>query len=215
MNNKEYRDTYYKNNKEKYWTSVYKQRKKDGLCVQCGGNRDREGIITCSKCFDPKNRNKKRNEWKSKGLCFYCGGQNDKLPNTLCSVCAEKQKKRTEKYQLQIKIDTFNTYGGCFCKCCGESNLVFLTIDHIDGKGAEHRRELRKGKGDSGGGGNKTYHALKKAGYPAGYRVLCFNCNHANHVLGACPHQSDKKEISAEFSALLNNISTKDIPTIQ
>lgn len=66
-----------------------------------------------------------------------------------------------------------------------------LTLDHIYGDGAAHRKMLRGGKGDAGGGGNKTYHWLKKQGYPSGYRVLCFNCNHASHVLGECPHKSD------------------------
>ena len=29
---------------------------------------------------------------------------------------------------------------------------------------------------------------LKRNGYPAGYQVLCFNCNFAKHRKGACPH---------------------------
>ena len=38
-------------------------------------------------------------------------------------------------------------YYGKSCVCCGESGSVFLTIDHINGGGNQHRREI---------GGNST-----------------------------------------------------------
>jgi hypothetical protein len=56
-----------------------------------------------------------------------------------------------------------------------------LTIDHINGGGRQHR--LQAGvKGD-------FYTWLKRNGFPPGFQVLCWNCNHAKHVLGECPHQ--------------------------
>lgn len=79
-------------------------------------------------------------------------------------------------------------YGGK-CACCGESNVVFLTIDHIDGSGAKHRKKIF-GKAR---GGTDFYRWLKNKDYPKdNYQILCFNCNFAKHVLGKCPHQQNK-----------------------
>lgn len=44
-----------------------------------------------------------------------------------------------------------------------------LTIDHINNKGAEHRREMRKD-------GISFYRWLIKNNYPDGYQCLCINC---------------------------------------
>jgi len=71
-------------------------------------------------------------------------------------------------------------YGEGKCTCCGEGIMEFLTIDHIDGGGKEHRKEI--------GMGNKIYHWLYKEAYPPGFQVLCFNCNCAKGIYGKCPH---------------------------
>lgn len=52
------------------------------------------------------------------------------------------------------------------CLWCGESRLVCLTLDHVGGGGAKHRKELRA----------ELYRWLKKQGYPDGYQTLCANC---------------------------------------
>ena len=80
------------------------------------------------------------------------------------------------------KIAVFEAYGGAVCACCGEKHLEFLSIDHINGGGTEHRRNIWKGSG--------FYSWLKQQGYPLGFRVLCFNCNLALGFFGYCPHQS-------------------------
>lgn len=84
-----------------------------------------------------------------------------------------------------MKETVMNHYGGK-CACCGEGEIVFLTIDHVNNDGAAHRRQLRN-RGQ--GGGLWFYRWLIKHGYPASFQVLCLNCNLAKHVLGVCPHQ--------------------------
>lgn len=122
--------------------------------------------------------------------CRKCGdsliaGENwkpssEKRRDYICKVCRRPQSV-AEK--LTVKRLTIETYGG-ECVCCGENTLEFLTIDHIDGNGAEERHNLNMG------GGHQFYHWLKKQGYPKGnYQVLCFNCNFAKHAYGKCPHQ--------------------------
>jgi hypothetical protein len=63
--------------------------------------------------------------------------------------------------------------------------VIFLTIDHPEQNGAEHRREIF---GTSvGRAGERFYRWLKRGGWPAGYRILCWNCQHAT-FRGGCPH---------------------------
>lgn len=57
-------------------------------------------------------------------------------------------------------------------------------MDHIDGAGREHRREI-------GQGANALYRWLAKNGYPDGFRVLCHNCNSARGFYGYCPHNKE------------------------
>ena len=78
------------------------------------------------------------------------------------------------------------------CACCGETNLGFLTIDHINGGGNAHRREL--------GGGGTLLVWLRKQGYPDGFQVLCFNCNAGRYWNGGtCPHLGGDVVHDADF----------------
>lgn len=52
--------------------------------------------------------------------------------------------KKTSNDKLRKNI--YDAYGGAFCACCGENQQEFLSIDHINGNGNEHRR-LTKTRG--------------------------------------------------------------------
>lgn len=85
-----------------------------------------------------------------------------------------------------LKQEIIDAYGGK-CECCGEITFEFLTIDHINGDGAEHRRQI-------GGKGRRLYAAIKAEGFPKDrYRLLCFNCNIALGFYGYCPHHPERK----------------------
>lgn len=87
-------------------------------------------------------------------------------------------------YNIRIKEIVLDRYGKA-CVCCGETEKVFLTIDHIHNNGAEHRREL------SNKGGYAFYLWLIRQDLPEGYQTLCFNCNAAKYILGKCPHRAN------------------------
>ena len=72
-------------------------------------------------------------------------------------------------------------YGGV-CKCCGESNVVFLSIDHINGDGAKERNETQMVSG-------RLYKFLNKNPVDKKYQVLCYNCNLAKGDRKECPHK--------------------------
>lgn len=73
---------------------------------------------------------------------------------------------------------------GTVCACCGESDIGFLTIDHINDDDAEHRRL---------NGRMPIQHILKRDNYPEGFQILCYNCNLGRQFnttnKGICPHK--------------------------
>ena len=91
-------------------------------------------------------------------------------------------RQRSRKYFRQLKKQVIDRYGK-ICKCCGEKNIGFLSIDHIHGGGGKHRREL-------GLIGYQFYRWLVYNKYPSGYQVLCLNCNMGRAFNnGICPHK--------------------------
>jgi len=112
---------------------------------------------------------------------------NTKSPNgrtARCRACIDgDQVDRGREYVLTVKRQVMDAYGRV-CVCCGEKELAFLTIDHVNGDGAAHR------KATGTRGGIHFYKWLIREGYPKGFQVLCANCNLGRHVNGGhCPHQ--------------------------
>jgi len=94
-------------------------------------------------------------------------------------------KEYHRKANQALKMEVLSHYSSTLeCACCGERHIEFLSMDHIGGGGAKHRKEIGLGK---------LYHWLKKNNYPAGFRVLCMNCNHAYGHYDDCPH--NKKDM--------------------
>jgi hypothetical protein len=91
-------------------------------------------------------------------------------------------------WREKLRSTVFGHYsnGSFKCACCGESEQDFLVIDHINGKGNEHRRATF-GKINAGG---KTMHRwLVKQGFPPGFQLLCANCNTSRGKHGECIHK--------------------------
>jgi len=92
--------------------------------------------------------------------------------------------------RLKAKIDALTHYGNGKCACvqCGESRLACLSIDHINGNGAQARRENHAKVGSN------FYKWLRHKGYPDGYQTLCMNCQYVkryiNNELGGARGQS-------------------------
>jgi hypothetical protein len=80
-------------------------------------------------------------------------------------------RKKERDRLIQIRIDVLQHYSGeekPFCNICGEDHLEFLEIDHENGGGRKHRREIKL---------STIYNWLKINNYPEGYQVLCSSCN--------------------------------------
>ena len=79
----------------------------------------------------------------------------------------EADHQEYEHASSALKLDTIVAYGGR-CTICDETRWEFLTIDHVNGGGSQHRASVS---------GN-LYSWLMRQGWPKnGYRLLCANCN--------------------------------------
>ncbi|MDE1873981.1 MAG: hypothetical protein KGI04_02575 [Candidatus Micrarchaeota archaeon] len=79
-----------------------------------------------------------------------------------------------KEYKSRLREEVFRYYSeGSAPRCagCGETRISLLTLDHIHNDGASERRKLKRK------GGIEFYIWLKKNSFPAGYQVLCYNCN--------------------------------------
>lgn len=97
-----------------------------------------------------------------------------------------ERKAYAEAYRLDLKVFVLKHYSPnlqCMCKGCRERNIAFLTLDHINGDGADHRREVGKG--------TQFYKWIIQNNFPIGFQVLCMNCNWGKRTKGACPVHSD------------------------
>jgi hypothetical protein len=88
--------------------------------------------------------------------------------------------KVLSKYH-KIKTKIFDHYG-YKCSCCGETEPRFLSIEHKNLDGAEHRRNKRT---------NGVYFDIIKANYPDSYEILCMNCNWSQRYGEPCPHKNE------------------------
>ena len=139
--------------------------------------KNRERILQLERARYNKNPDKFRNrsnEWHKKN------------PEWAKKHYLENKEKlleygRNQARNRRIEVLTHYSNGTPKCKCCGEDTYEFLSIDHIDGGGGKHRKEIR---------GNNFYNWIIKNSFPVGYQVLCHNCNQAKGLYGKCPHET-------------------------
>lgn len=109
-------------------------------------------------------------------LCYNCN-----FGLALHRAMSVPQPVRQSRYTRGVKAEMIVAYGGQ-CACCGETNPLFLSIDHISGGGQAEREEHGRGR--------VFYQYLKSLGYPKdNYRLLCHNCNASFGHYGYCPHR--------------------------
>ena len=125
------------------------------------------------------------------GTQLYKWARDNGYPPTLQCLCHNHNTKKeinrvgrgdsyAARWYRKIRAEALIIYGEV-CRCCNESDPDMLHIDHIDGGGAQQRRELSK---------SEFYKWLRDNGYPPGYQTLCANCNSSKHYGGGvCIHK--------------------------
>jgi hypothetical protein len=145
-----------------------------GFCHACYQRAKRDGRLpaTPAKCHPDKPA-------LAKGLCHQC-------------YAAKKYWNDPEKHKQmardshaaarkKLRDELVEAYGGvCACKNCPETNPAFLTLEHVNGDGRQHRAKV----------GSHSYADLRRRGWPQeGYTLLCWNCNAMTRGGRACPHE--------------------------
>ncbi|UOF80565.1 icea protein [Caudoviricetes sp.] len=99
---------------------------------------------------------------------------------------AGKRRDRNEyfvQYSARRKAEVFKHYGAV-CACCGEQQVLFLSVDHINNDGNSHVTSTGKRIN-----GVYLYSQIVSQGYPDTYQILCMNCNWGKRMnKGVCPH---------------------------
>lgn len=158
------------------------------LCFEC--NKEFEKVTSnkyCSKECREKHRLKIQKErynnnfkiregYKKRQKRYYNSNKNNKE-----FINHNNELKRKSNEKLVLEVLTYYSNGTLKCACCGEDIYEFLTIDHINGGGHKHRKQIGMGN---------LYRWLRKNNFPKGYQVLCFNCNCGKIKNGCiCPHK--------------------------
>jgi len=114
-------------------------------------------------------------------LCFNCNFKKE-LKHKKEEHKHTKYSERNTIRRSKLKVKIFSHYGSK-CKCCGQSEIDVLTINHINNNGAEHRKEIKLSCVD------KFYYWIIKNNFPDDLQVLCWNCNLGRQFHdGICPH---------------------------
>jgi hypothetical protein len=133
---------------------------------------------------------RRRGERKAKGLCQHCGKGELEPGRVTCTPCNDDAQEWIASHRERMNFHSQNArykarravldHYGQQCACCGESQEEFLVVDHVDGGGTAHRREIPS---------SRIYFWLKNNGFPPGFQILCHNCNYAKFRYGRCPHE--------------------------
>jgi hypothetical protein len=136
-----------------------------------------------------------------KRLCGRCSQWVDSnyFSNSLCKKCSSEYSHITHR---MIKIEFLLAYGKV-CRCCRESRLDLLTIEHIRNKGYNL---IYAGTTTS------LFWKLKSLGWPIGYEILCYNCNMSTRSGKPCSHNTKEYKIyEQKLKLYLINDGRKDI----
>ena len=153
---------------------------------------------------DPYKGLEYQKEYRAKNHEILCA----KMRAKYWSMSLEERKKfKREEYQVykesnrlrarlkrgRHRQEALDVYGR-ECLCCGETNPIFLTFDHINNDGKAHRDALGYQVKSRPHlryctPTDKIIIDLKSRGWPKDVvQVLCMNCNFARHRAGSCPH---------------------------
>lgn len=152
-------------------------------------------------------RRKLKKDRELAGLCVYCGKYPPKEKFKGCVSCLNKKVKTTVKfcknnketttqYRLLVKHQVIEKYGSK-CNCCGETQVLFLTIDHKNNDGYIQRINEYGIKNPAT---LSWYLRLRKEPIREDLQVLCFNCNLGKSLnYGVCPHEELKRVLAPVY----------------
>lgn len=156
---KEYYKTYWAKNKERLNAERREERKTDESILKRERewrNKNREHIRERDRQYHWKNKEKKNKHSREQ---YYKHQKKYRL----------RAREQTKKSRMEHKLIVINHYskGKNCCELCGNIDMDVLSIDHINGGGRQHLREIKR---------TSLTEWLITNKLPDGYRILCMNC---------------------------------------
>jgi hypothetical protein len=145
-------------------------------------------------------------------ICYVCGeekslqsfgkyysreNQSDNLRRNICEFCRKDRLYAKFRYFFFKEFD-FK------CQCCGESDIRFLTLEHVQQDGYK----------DRGLSPIQLYRKAFEEKYDRSkWSCLCWNCNCATNHHKICPHKSDvsKESYLEQFKNYSEKIQGKNV----
>lgn len=172
-----------------FWLDKRKQRR-IAICHDCRYQRAAAWRAANVDTIRKKNREwQLKNPERVRAAMERWKQRNPGVANERARVWFEKNKPlaraRNREAQRKLKAAAYAAYGGFKCACCGETTEAFLSLDHVNNDGAQHRKISDR---------RKIYHWLRDNKYPTGFQVLCMNCNFGKARNGGiCPHKNNSE----------------------
>lgn len=180
------------------------------ICRKCGVEKTdadfSKGCKSCKLCESKRKKefysnpeNKARKAAKDKQYSDSHPERRKRWYRTYYDKNQEKIKEKEFNRVEKLRKEVFAAYGNK-CSCCGETEPLFLTIDHVFNDGAEERKKNFGSQAGTGVG--NMYRLVKKKGFPKDrYALLCYNCNCGKaRNKGVCPHlHQEAIEMNKEF----------------
>ena len=147
------------------------------------------GKLEAGKRYREKNKEKRRNANK---IWYEKNKERERRKQSIYrKTNKDKVNESTRIWQKahirKLRKEMIEAYGGKCC-CCGETEPIFMQLDHINNDGSIERRRY----------GNHVveWQELKKTGWPKNrHQLLCANCNYGKRMNnGICPHKNKKNE---------------------
>src|SRR4030042_4863970 len=142
-------------------------------CYLCGINKNKDGTPIkyriCKAC-----NNRRAHQYYLK---------NSKKLKERTMLWKKKNKEKvieiSKKYRMGLKLQALKSYSNNKnprCICCGETEIDFLCLDHINNDGFKEREKY--------GLGTSFLKWLKVNNYPKhlNLQVMCFDCNFSKRI---------------------------------
>jgi hypothetical protein len=163
-------------------------REKDGLYYCCKSCKAKENKTYCDKSKD---------KTKIKHAKYYENHKQHIKDKTILFQInnPDKVKVYAKNSRDNLKLEVFNYYCDNDIKCqgCGEKELCILTVDHINGGGCKHTREIKN-----------LYPWIKRNNYPEGFQIFCWNCQFRKKLQEAKPKNPTFRQL--QMATYVRNI---------
>ena len=173
------------------------RRRRLNLCLDCeaqvGDPWEGYGPVRCAVCLAKYKRMylayaTRRKMAEQPRKCPDCTGlaapRRKRCPECQARIVAHRAAEARAKTPSSVryhamKDEIYAAYGNR-CVGCGQSDRMFLCIDHVLN---DAYLDVKK-DGKTRISGSSLYKKIRDLGFPDRYQILCHNCNRAKHVNG-------------------------------